>query len=263
MEELAHGNLQLTLEPALPFEEKFLGEWNRLVSTTNWEKGRIICDWQSAMQAAGQAARLFSDEAWSQRVGNVSPQHVGRLRRVHERFASVYQSYSGLFWSHFFAALDWDDAEMWLEGAVQKRWSVSVMRLERWQTLSGLPEQLPREEEIVSAEWDEGDSRETREPADSRHAPADHEAAPFDDSGQVRVFDPDFGDESAAASLASDSSPRAINLADLPELPPDLADVLDRLTALILQHKMDGWTRISPAAVIGHLDRVKQLIEIA
>ena len=25
---------------------RFVGQWNRLVSTTNWEKGRIICEWQ-------------------------------------------------------------------------------------------------------------------------------------------------------------------------------------------------------------------------
>ena len=102
---------------------EFLGQWNRLVSTTNWEKGRIIANWRQALVAAAAQPQEYSDEAWSRQVGNVSGQHVGRLRRVYERFGAVRNDYSGLYWSHYQAALDWDDAEMWLEGAVQNRWS--------------------------------------------------------------------------------------------------------------------------------------------
>ncbi len=96
--------------------ERFIGQWNRLISTTNWEKGRIIHEWRSAGVASGAPATEYSDEAWSRLVGGVTGQHVGRLRRVYERFGGVYQDYEGLYWSHFQAALDWDDAEMWLEG---------------------------------------------------------------------------------------------------------------------------------------------------
>ena len=31
--------------------EVFLGRWNRLISTTNWEKGRIILEWRQALIA--------------------------------------------------------------------------------------------------------------------------------------------------------------------------------------------------------------------
>ena len=75
----------------------------------------------------------MSDEAWSREVGGVSPQHVGRLRRTYERFGAVHKQYPGLYWSHFQAALDWPDAEMYLEGAVQNDWSVSQMRNQRWE----------------------------------------------------------------------------------------------------------------------------------
>src|SRR5690242_18588727 len=95
--------------------QEFLGRWTRLVSTTNWEKGRIIHQWREALVVAEAPVELYSDEAWAARVNNVSGQHVGRLRRAFERFGSVYENYSGLFWSHFQAALEWDDAEMWLE----------------------------------------------------------------------------------------------------------------------------------------------------
>ena len=59
---------------------EYLDQWKRLVSTTNWEKGKIICDWRDALEASGAPALEYSDEAWSRRVGNVTPQHVGRLR---------------------------------------------------------------------------------------------------------------------------------------------------------------------------------------
>ena len=45
-------------------------------------------------------------------------------------------------------AVDWDDAEMWLEGAVQSQWSVSAMRRQRVETL-GLVEQMPVDDETM------------------------------------------------------------------------------------------------------------------
>ena len=120
---------------------EYLGRWNRLVSTTNWEKGRIVAEWREALIEAGAPAAAYTDEAWSRRVGSVTPQHTGRLRRVYQRFASMREAYPGLYWSHFQAALDWDDAEMWLEGAVQNRWSISQMQGERSRTLGALVEE--------------------------------------------------------------------------------------------------------------------------
>ncbi|MDR1290115.1 MAG: hypothetical protein LBK06_02825, partial [Planctomycetaceae bacterium] len=129
-----------------------IGQWNNLVSQTNWEKGAVINSWRETLVSAEMPKAAYSDEAWSRRVGNVSPQHVGRLRRVFERFGGQAEGYVGLFWSHFQAALDWDDAEMWLEGAVQNSWSVAQMRIQRWEAI-GAPEELkPRSEDVLTAE---------------------------------------------------------------------------------------------------------------
>src|SRR5271165_1375018 len=83
---------------------EYLGRWNRLVSTTNWEKGRIVAEWREALIEAAAPAAAYTDEAWSRRVGSVTPQHTGRLRRVYQRFASMREEYRGLYWSHFQAA---------------------------------------------------------------------------------------------------------------------------------------------------------------
>ena len=42
---------------------KFVGQWSRLVSTTNWAKGRIICEWREAIELAGACLLYTSDAA--------------------------------------------------------------------------------------------------------------------------------------------------------------------------------------------------------
>ncbi|HEX5498011.1 MAG TPA: hypothetical protein VFX03_02250, partial [Thermomicrobiales bacterium] len=135
--------------------QAFVGAWRGLISTTNWEKGRIIHEWREALKESGAPVQEYSDEAWSRRVGQVSGQHAGRLRRVYERFHDVRESYAGLYWSHFQAALDWSDAEMWLEGGVQSGWSVGEMRARRWEALGGVANGQPHDAEAVDAEFDE------------------------------------------------------------------------------------------------------------
>jgi len=75
--------------------QPFMGRWNRLVSTTNWEKGRIIGQWRESLISQGLPQFEYSDEAWSQLVGGVSGQHVGRLRRVYQRFGHVQEQFPG------------------------------------------------------------------------------------------------------------------------------------------------------------------------
>ena len=156
--------------------ERFVGQWNRLISTTNWEKGRIICQWREQLISAEASVTEYSDETWSQLVGGVTSQHVGRLRRVFERFGDVSDQYEGLYWSHFQAALDWDDAEMWLEGAIQNGWSVSQMRGKRWETLG-----TPREEQEAELQQDQQSLEfptASGEGANSSRSPAQQDLQP-------------------------------------------------------------------------------------
>src|SRR5215216_264794 len=140
---------------ALDAAGRFIGQWNRLVSTTNWEKGRIICQWRDALIAGGASTTSYSDEAWSQLVGGVTSQHVGRLRRVFQRFGEVFDQFEGLYWSHFQSSLDWEDAEMWLEGAIHNGWSVSQMRGKRWETVGKPGETMPEDDVTAAGEADD------------------------------------------------------------------------------------------------------------
>ncbi len=251
----------------------FIGQWNRLISTTNWEKGKIIFQWREEMRAGGFTPAAFSDETWSQIVGGVTPQHVGRLRRTWERFGDVYSTYQGIFWSHFYAALDWNDAELWLEGAVQNRWSVSQMRTKRWESLGQPAGQEPRDMEIVSAETDEEAaamaprelaSRELDTAAASRQQDPNFQSEPRDEG-------PDFGDSIEEGSTSdgewvSLESPESLPPARLFEsfrnLPEDFAEATSAFKLAIVRHKAEGWEAISQAEVLRLLDALKMFAQI-
>lgn len=252
----------------------FIGQWRGLVSTTNWEKGRIIHEWREALIAAGASPQEYSDEAWSRRVGNVTGQHVGRLRRVHERFNEVRKQYPGLFWSHFQAAVEWSDAEMWLEGAVQSGWSINEMRARRWESL-GLPaDQRPTDEPVVESELDEdadaaNDSRMS-EVLDPGQRSGDAEGVSRSYESEV-----DYGEEpregaqsgvpfeteaEAPAQREDAAEPPVRPFENLAELPDDLAEAFESFKLAILHHKLAGWKEISRNDVLASLEALKQLV---
>lgn len=244
--------------------QPFVGQWTQLVSSTNWEKGRIIRQWREALIAAAAPAAEYSDDAWARRVGSVTGQHVGRLRRVSERFGEVHADYSGLYWSHFHAALDWDDAEMWLEGAVQSRWSVSRMRRQRWEATGAVESQRPNDDEIVVADTDED-----VDASDAQDASAAGRTGDAEERNQRPVPEgPDFGDEPSPAesdgealgeNISSESAEFVRPFENLSELPADLADAFEHFKLAVLRHKTDGWSQIARDDVLAVLDALKEL----
>jgi hypothetical protein len=241
---------------------EYLGRWNRLVSTTNWEKGRIICQWRQELLSAGAPVEAAGDEAWSRRVGNVSPQHVGRLRRVFQRFGEIHAQFDGLYWSHFQAALDWHDAEMWLEGAVQSSWSVARMRTERWQAMGAPPGELPREEDVVAAEPDE-DADAAHDSATDTFGPSLREVHPAEadrQDQQEAVEDEALPADDGAVPFDVPAGNEPVRpFEDLPELPRDLADAFETFKLAILNHKLAGWRDISADGVLTVLNALKEL----
>jgi hypothetical protein len=248
---------------------EFLRSWNRLVSTTNWEKGRIISQWREALVDLDALPASYSDEAWSRRAGGVTPQHVGRLRRVHQRFHDAHRQYDGLYWSHFQAALDWNDAEMWLEGAVQNGWSVARMRDQRWEALGGAPEGRPRDEDIIVAELDEDAGPEdggvgvtiSDAPAAARPtggtSPLDPEA--IDANAEFAMADAvDFIASDAPADEGAMAEP-VRPFENLPPLPDDLAEAVEALKLAIVRHKLSGWREVRCDDVLAVLGALKQL----
>ncbi len=244
----------------------FVGEWRRLVSVTNWEKGRIISAWRSALMKARAKSQEYSDESWARLVGGITPQHVGRLRRVHDRFHPVAESYPGLFWSHFHAAIDWEDGEMWLEGALQNHWSVSQMRSQRWETLGG---EQPSELDEVTTEIDEdvevSDAAEsgtqecdttleaTLGDPESRDPPAKGDNRHADWGSDTPTNAPDAGE-----ILGERAAERPF--AQVTQLPGDLAEAMESFKMAILRHKLAGWCHVTAQEVISALDALRGLV---
>jgi hypothetical protein len=255
--------------------QPFVGQWNSLISTTNWEKGRIISEWREALIETDADATQYSDEAWARRVGGVTAPHVGRLRRVFDRFGSTYETYKGVYWSHFLAALDWEDAPMWLEGASQESWSVSGMREKRWQAQGAVESQRPTNSQIVEVDTDE----DVVLPAQGGGRTKEYGDEPGVASGKV-YDDPDFGDEEELMSLAggapgaapSSSSEKEADsdsaadvpvqpFAGLPELPDDLADAIEAMKLAILRHKTAGWVDVDSETVDKYLAAIAVMMK--
>lgn len=252
--------------------QPFIGQWNQLISTTNWDKGAIICQWRSALVQQDAPLSEYSDEAWSHLVGGVTPQHVGRLRRTSERFAESFTSYEGLYWSHFYAALDWDDAEMWLEGAVQNKWSISAMRQQRWETMGKVESDRPQPGDIVTMEAQE----ETQSLALSegeRQNDREYVEGPVHEG-------PDFGDESASSngpqsSADGQNEDDASDAIDTPrphqvkpfeafqDLPEDVLEAANQVKVAIIRHKLAQWEEMKQEDMLGLLDALKQLATLA
>ena len=263
----------------------FVGAWQTLVSQTNWEKGKIILAWREALVAANAPVNESSDEAWATLVEHsVTGQHVGRLRRVYQQFGAVQSDYANLSWTHFQIAMDWSDAEMWLEGAVQEKWSVSSMCENRWEATGAAASDKPQESDIIYAELDEDTStpfQPATEQGSSTYAPGDSTIrGSYDQASGTKGFEgPDFGDASyprspgagPAASDSLDGAPRVVTdeesavtvqpFKDLADLPDDLQDALDNLKVALLQHKANHWESVNEETVIGHLNGLIQMIQ--
>lgn len=270
---------------------EFIGFWNRLVSQTNWEKGRVINTWRTKLLDAQLPRSLWSDESISRRIGNVSSQHVGRLRRVFERFgdAVVYREndrFANLYWSHYQAALDWDDAEEWLEKASNESLSVALMRIARWEKYGAPASKKPKPEEIVAAEPDEDvnpmndsdadlidigslsddwadDSRQTEKKKKSNaNDAADADEQTFDYSGDAEI-EAELGRTRGSDEVwtppirTTDDVLRTFS--ELPKLPDALADPMNGVKMAILDQRLAGWDAETQVAAVVWLRRLAEL----
>ncbi len=267
-----------------PISSPFVGRWHKLVSQTNWEKGRIIYQWRLTLMQSGAAPTTYSDEAWANQVGGVTAPHVGRLRRVFAQFSETYETYPALSWTHFLAAMDWDDAPLWLQGANDSGWSVSGMRRQRWEANGGDPANDPDAVALASVDVDEdfADSaaksssadRPMTIPAQGGGSTKKYEDEPSNVSSGPMIEGPDFGDEDSLNALPTSMvvdpnaeagseapAPLVQPFAGLAELPNDLADAVELLKLAIVRHKATGWRDVEVDVVRSYLSAFMVLVD--
>lgn len=87
-----------------------IAKWQRLVSDAAWAKGEVI-----ATYAANDLHTR--DGEFAHVVGGVTKDYLRVLRLVWDRFSDIRHNYPQLTWTHFYAALQWPDAHVWLRRA--------------------------------------------------------------------------------------------------------------------------------------------------
>jgi hypothetical protein len=102
-------------------EDDLISRAQHAVSQCNWSVGECAFKWTQ------KYARGRTDADFGSLVG-MSPDQVFQRRRVWETFADVHGTYGGLKWSHFYAALNWDDAPECLQWAEENQATVGEMK---------------------------------------------------------------------------------------------------------------------------------------
>lgn len=102
-------------------EEQLIERAQRALSSCNWEIGECASQWTK------RHAKGRTDADFGSLIG-LSGDQVFQRRRVWETFADVHQNYEGLRWSHFYAAINWDDAAECFQWSVEMGATVAEMK---------------------------------------------------------------------------------------------------------------------------------------
>jgi hypothetical protein len=102
-------------------EEQLVSRAQEAVSLCRWVVGECASKWTQ------RYARGRTDGDFAVLIG-LSGDQVYQRRRVWESFAPLRDEFSTLKWSHFYAALNWDDARDCLSWAEETRSTVAEMR---------------------------------------------------------------------------------------------------------------------------------------
>lgn len=102
-------------------EEMLLEKARGALSNCNWIVGECAAKW-TEKYARGRTDADFGN------LISLSADQVFQRRRVWQTFYDVRDSYAGLKWSHFYVALNWDDASECLQWAVDNEATIAEMR---------------------------------------------------------------------------------------------------------------------------------------
>ncbi|QDT31333.1 hypothetical protein [Thalassoglobus polymorphus] len=102
-------------------EDQLVIRAQEALSSCNWVIGECASEWTQ------KYARGRTDADFGSMIG-LSGDQVYQRRRVWETFADVNTDYTNLKWSHFYVALNWDDASECLQWANEIEATVAEMK---------------------------------------------------------------------------------------------------------------------------------------
>jgi hypothetical protein len=125
-------------------EQQLIEMAQQALSQSAWEVGRCAASWTKRF------ARGRTDQDFGLAIG-MSGDQVYQRRRVWEAFGDVRGEYPQLKWSHFYAALNWNDAAECLQWAHEFQASVAEMRA--WRRAQHGDDLEAEESELEHAEF--------------------------------------------------------------------------------------------------------------
>ena len=102
-------------------ETELVERAKRALSSCNWEIGECAAQWTT------RYAKGRGDSDFGTLIG-MSGDQIFQRRHVWEKFHDVKSEYPNLSWSHFYVALNWDDAAECLQWAEDEEQTVAGMR---------------------------------------------------------------------------------------------------------------------------------------
>jgi hypothetical protein len=104
-----------------PTEQDLIERAQEALNQCNWVIGECAAQWTK------RYAKGRTDNDFGAKIG-LSGDQVYQRRRVWETFSDVYTDYSSVKWSHFYAALNWDDAAECLQWSDEMQATVAEMK---------------------------------------------------------------------------------------------------------------------------------------
>ena len=102
-------------------EQELISQAHTAVSNCNWVLGECAAKWTS------RYARGRTDADFARMIG-LSADQVYQRRRVWESFANQREVYPALHWSHFYVAINWNDAKECLGWAEENQATIAEMK---------------------------------------------------------------------------------------------------------------------------------------
>ncbi|HET6425782.1 MAG TPA: hypothetical protein VFG20_18980 [Planctomycetaceae bacterium] len=208
-------------------EQDLIQRAQSAVSSCNWEVGQCAGLWTKRF------ARGRTDADFALLVGLTGDQ-VYQRRRVWETFGDVSANYPALKWSHFYAALTWDDAAECLQWANDIGSTVAEMKA--WRRAQR-GEDLTEAADEAEYGWLASDPVEVRIPGDGSGESTTgsgvvqaFESVPFV-TGVARQSDPQDGEYAPFNAHAVMGPPVDTSAAERPA--PSFEQIVRRLTGTL------------------------------
>ena len=247
-------------------EQDLIDRAQHALNECNWVIGECAAQWTK------RYAKGRTDADFGAKIG-LSGDQVYQRRRVWETFSDIHDEYAQLKWSHFYAALNWDEAAECLQWADEMQATVAEMKAwRRAQRGEDLAEQA--DEDVPFAEsaiehlsptagfvrdpdddLSNGSSAEERAARQRESAESSTVAAAARGTADEQPYSPFGKDARGSAPTGSADKPKKSTEAVL----KSLAGAVEKCDKALTPAVLEEWTNVPPDVRKRFLTAVRNL----